>query len=150
MQAAQMIAADNGQHGIEPIHLLASLLAQDDGIVLTLLEKLHVGIGALQSDTMRVLDSLPRSANVETPMPGQIFLTPPLAHVVNTAAKKATQFSDEYISTEHLFLALLDDKMTGVMLDKHEVAESAVLDALKELRGNQHVDSAEPEAKYQA
>ena len=73
MQAAQMIAADNGQHGIEPIHLLASLLAQDDGMVLTLLEKLKVGITALQGDVMRVLDSLPRSLSVETPLPGQIF-----------------------------------------------------------------------------
>lgn len=150
MQAAQMIAADNGQHGIEPIHLLASLLAQDDGIVLTLLQKLHVGIGALQGDVMRVLDSLPRSMTVETPMPGQIFLTPPLAHVVNTAAKKAKHFGDEYISTEHLFLALIEDKMTGMMLNKHEISEEAVLGALKEVRGNQRVDSAEPESKYQA
>ena len=150
MQAAQMIAADNGQHGIEPIHLLASLLAQDDGMVLTLLEKLKVGITALQGDVMRVLDSLPRSLSVETPLPGQIFLTPPLAHVVNNAAKKAKVFSDEFISTEHLLLALLEDKMTGPMLTKHDVSEEAILLALKEVRGNNKVDSANPEAKYQA
>ncbi len=150
MQAAQMIAADNGQHGIEPIHLLAALLAQDDGIVITLLLKLGVPLTALQNDIMRVLDTIPRHASVEAPSPGQIFLTPPLAHVLQSAVKRAKQFGDEFISTEHLFLALLEEKMTGQMLRNHAVDEDAVLAALKEVRGNQRVDSAEPEAKYQA
>lgn len=150
MQAAQMIAADNGQHGIEPIHLFASLLAQDDGLVITLLLKLGVPLPTLQSDVMRVLDTIPRHASVETPTPGQIFLTPPLAHVLQNAVKTAKQFGDEFISTEHLLLALLEDKMTGQMLRNHAVDEASVLAALKEVRGSQKVDSAEPEAKYQA
>src|SRR5688572_26806899 len=89
MQAAQMIAADNGQHGIEPIHLLAALLAQDDGIVMTLLIKLGISIAGLQSDLVRMLDAIPRHASVESPAPGQIFLTPPLAHVLQSAVKIA-------------------------------------------------------------
>ena len=150
MQAAQMIAADNGQHGIEPIHLLASLLAQDDGIVLTLLKKLGIGIEPLQADVMRVLDSLPKSSTVEPPGLGQVFLTPPLAHVITNSAHVAKQFGDEYISTEHLFLALLDEKMTGHILITNNVNAASVFAALKEIRGSQRVDSANPEAKYQA
>ena len=69
---------------------------------------------------------------------------------MNNAAKKAKVFSDEFISTEHLLLALLEDKMTGPMLTKHDVSEEAILLALKEVRGNNKVDSANPEAKYQA
>ncbi|MBI1908100.1 AAA family ATPase [Candidatus Uhrbacteria bacterium] len=130
--------------------MLAALLAQDDGIVITLLLKLGVPLTALQNDIMRVLDTIPRHASVEAPSPGQIFLTPPLAHVLQSAVKRAKQFGDEFISTEHLFLALLEEKMTGQMLRNHAVDEDAVLAALKEVRGNQRVDSAEPEAKYQA
>lgn len=150
MQAAQMIASDNGQHGIEPIHLLASLMAQEDGIVYTILLRLSVNMPAMQHEVVRLLESLPRSASVETPAPGQIFLTPPLANVLTIAAKKAKQFGDEYISTEHLMLALLEDKMTGHIMISHGVTDEAVLEALKDVRGHQKVDSADPEAKYQA
>lgn len=150
MQAAQMIAADNGQHGIEPIHLLAALLAQEDGIVFTLLLKLGTNIHALQHEVVRLLDSLPRNASVESPAPGQIFLTPPLAHVLNNAAKIAKRFNDEYISTEHLALALLEDKMTGHLLLAQGVNEEAMLAALKDVRGTARVDSIDPESTYQA
>jgi ATP-dependent Clp protease ATP-binding subunit ClpB len=150
MQAAQMIAADNGQHGIEPIHLLASLLAQDDGMVMTLLQKLGSPIQAIQNDIVRMLETIPRHASVEQPIPGQIFLTPPLAHVLENAIALAKQFGDEYISTEHLLLALLTEKMTGQLLVNHGLTAEDIVKTLKELRGDNKITSQDPEKKTQA
>ena len=150
MQAAQMIAADNGQHGIEPIHLLAALLADDDGLVLTIMGKQGSPIHAIQTDVVRVLETIPRHASVEQPIPGQIFLTPPLAHVIENAIAVTKQFGDEYVSTEHLFLALLTEKMCGQLLHNHGVTVEDIMKTLKEIRGNSKIDSPDPEKKKQA
>lgn len=150
IQNAQSIATENGQQGVEPVHLLASLLSQEDSFVVTILKKLEVSLPALHGDVDRVLDSLPRHSRLDRGGMGQIILTPQLAHALQTASARAKQFGDEYISTEHLFLGLLTDRHIGDLLREHRVSEEAVLTALKELRGSARVDSPEPEAKYQA
>ncbi|MFA5946770.1 MAG: ATP-dependent chaperone ClpB [Patescibacteria group bacterium] len=150
IQEAQMIAHANGQQGVEPIHLLTSLVAQEEGFVVTVLKKMEVSIPALRSDIGRVLESLPKVQTVERAPGGQVMLTPPLAQALQVATQKAKSFGDEYISTEHLFLGLIGDRLLHELLSVHAIAEERVLGALKELRGGQKVDSAEPEAKFQA
>lgn len=150
IQNAQFVANENGQQGVEPIHLLAALVTQEDGFVVSVLKKLEVSLPALRGDIDRVLDNLPRMSAVDRGGVGQVMLTPPLANVLQVGLQRARSFGDEYISTEHLFLGLLSDKHVGELLGSHSITEEAVLEALKELRGSQRVDSPEPEAKYQA
>jgi len=150
IQNAQFLATENGQPGVQPVHLLAALVAQEDGFVPTILKKLEVSMPSLRGDIDRILDSLPRHARVERGGLGQIILTPQLASVLQQASSRAKHFGDEYISTEHLLLGLLADRPIGNLLSDHHVAEDAILNALKDLRGSQRVDSPEPEAKYQA
>lgn len=105
---------------------------------------------ALLSDIDRMCDSLPKHGNQDRGGVGQIILTPALANVLQASAKVSKQFGDEYISTEHLLLGLLVDRPIAAMLAEHNVTDDAILVALKDLRGSQRVDSAEPESKFQA
>ncbi len=150
IQSAQAFADENGQHGVEPIHLLAALARQEGGFVVTIFQKMATSLPALLGDIDRMCDSLPKHSKRERGGIGQIILTPPLAHVLEAAAKTAKQFGDEYISTEHLLLGLLVDRPIAAMLAEHQVTEAAILQALKDLRGSQRVDSQDPETKYQA
>ncbi len=150
IQHAQFIANENGQQGVEPIHLLASLVTQEEGLVGSILKKLEVSLPALRGDIDRIIDSLPKTGNVERGGIGQIMLTAALANVLQISLERARRFSDEYISTEHLFLGLLVDRAIASLLRVHGIEEAKVLTALKELRGNQRVDSPEPEAKFHA
>ncbi len=145
-----MIAHASGQQGVEPIHLLSALIAQEEGFVVTVLKKIEVSIPVLRADISRILESLPKQNTFERGPAGQVMLTPPLAQALQVASHKAKQFGDEYISTEHLFLGLLSDHLISELLAGHQITEEAVMNALKELRGSQKVDSPEPEAKYQA
>lgn len=145
-----MLANDNSQQGVDPIHLLAALTRQEDGIVVSVLKKMNVPLPALQADVDRILDSLPKMDGFETGGLGQVLLSQQLAKILQTAAKKSKEFGDSYISTEHLLLGLLQDKHVGPLLARHAITEDLVLAALKDVRGNQTVDSAEPESKFQA
>ena len=150
IQTAQMMANDNGQQGVEPIHLLTALIRQTDGIVNSLFKKMNVPLPALHSDVERILESLPKTRNFETGGLGQVLLTQQLAKVLQVASDKAKEFGDQYISTEHLLLGLLKDKNVGILLGRHGITEDGMLAALKDARGDQKVDSAEPESKFQA
>ncbi|MFH1315460.1 MAG: ATP-dependent chaperone ClpB [Candidatus Uhrbacteria bacterium] len=151
IQTAHNLATENGQQAIEPIHLLASLLSQDDGVVVAIFNKLNLDIATLRGEVDTILDTLPK----QQPFGGgggigQVFLSQPMARVFATANKIAKQFNDEYISTEHLFLGLLSDKNVKGLLERSGIVEAKVLEVLKKIRGNQKVDSPEPESKYQA
>ncbi len=150
IQRAQALANENGQQGVEPIHLLTALVSQEDSFVVSVLKKLEVSLPALRGDLDRILDSLPRQANLDRGGVGQVMLTPTLANALQVALQKARGFGDEYISTEHLFLGLLSDRLLSDVLKSHDIDEAAVVSALKDLRGSQKVDSPEPESKYQA
>lgn len=150
IQNAQAFSEENGQHGVEPIHLLAALARQEGGFVVTIFQKMATSLPALLGDIDRMCDSLPKQSQHERGGIGQVLLTPALAHVLESAARTAKQFGDEYISTEHLLLGLLVDRPIASMLAGHQVTEQSILQALKDLRGTQRVDSQDPEAKYQA
>ncbi len=150
IQQAQLIAHDHGQQGVEPLHLLAALIIQEDGFVRTLVKHLNVSLPAIRGDIDRLLSELPKHPTVGQVGPGQVMLTPALAGVLQLALNKARQFGDEYISTEHLFLGLINEPGLASLCADHQLKEDRVLEALKALRGNQRVNSPEPESKYQA
>ncbi len=150
IQNAHNLGIENGQQGVDPIHLLAVLVAQDDSVVPAVLTKINEDTASLRAKIDNILDSLPKTAEQMQGGLGQVFLSPDVVKVFEQAAKRATQFGDEYISTEHLFLGLLTNGPVGKLLGTHGVDEDAFMKALKDIRGNQKVDSPSPESRYQA
>jgi len=151
IHVAQMLANENGQQAVEPIHLLASLINQEDGIVVAVLEKIQIDLLDLRDDIEHILETMPKTFGMEqSGLTGQVLLSPSLAKCFQGALKRAKAFGDEFISTEHLFLGLLENKHIGNFLVGFQIDEAGILEALKHVRGNQRVDSADPEGKFQA
>ncbi len=131
------------QHAtIEPLHLLQALLAQTDGIVPSLLQKLEISSDNISKQIDSALNDLP-SASQNT----QPYLSSELNKVINQAESEAGKLNDEFISTEHLFLALLDQNQIQKLL---HISKKEVSQALEKVRGNQKVTDRDPEGKYQA
>lgn len=149
LQQAHSIALENGQQAMEPIHLLASLLDQEDGVVAAVVNKVVGNASELQDRVRRILDALPQMNELSGGI-GQLYLSPEMVSVLTQAGKKAKQFRDEFISTEHLLLGLMTNKAVGHLLSNFTLTEETVMRALKDIRGNQRVDSQEPESRYQA
>jgi ATP-dependent Clp protease ATP-binding subunit ClpB len=150
IQLAHQLAMSNGQQAIEPAHLLAALLEQEDGVVPAVLKKLQTDVASLKGQLDGILASLPKAATGGGGV-GQIFLSQEITRTFVNAERAAKAFKDEYISTEHLLLALADggDAVAGA-LNQSGVTVDATLKALKDVRGNVKVDSPEPEGSYQA
>jgi ATP-dependent Clp protease ATP-binding subunit ClpB len=147
IQKAQARAEEMGHQEVRPEHLLASFLAQDENIVNALLAKLGVPTAKIRADIDAALARLPKVGGG-----GETTLSAALRQILDAAGKEAERLKDEYISTEHLFLALLKDAKSEAsrILRANGVAEDAVLKALAAVRGSQRVTDPEPEGKYQA
>lgn len=149
IQRAHSIALENGQPALEPIHLLVSLLTQQDGIIPTIVDKITTQESNLRHELDHILETLPKSPAPQAGGIGQMYLSQQMAETLSNAHKKAKEFKDDFISTEHLLLALLTNKPVETLLAQYEITEESVMRALKDIRGAQRVDSAEPEARYQ-
>ena len=150
IQLAHQLAIANGQQAVEPIHLLAALLEQDGSVVPSVVKKLQVDLGSLKGDVDGVLARLPKISD-DAGGVGQIYLSQELGRTIANAERVARFFKDEYISTEHLLLAVCDGRDDSAeLLHRAGVSTDAILKALKDVRGTTKVDSAEPEQKYQA
>ncbi len=128
-------------------HLLSALIHQDESIIPPLLDRLGIRPKALRDIVSRQLDSLPRQEGA-----GQPYFSPDLKKLIQNAFGEAAAMKDQYISTEHLFLAMLADGKSSVaeLLTGQGVRREDVLTALKELRGVEQVVDEHPENKYQA
>ncbi len=147
-QKAHALASEYGGANITALHLLAALLTQEEGVVPAILKKIDANIDSLND---RVERALKRGPKVVGGGIGQAFLGQDLALVIDVAQKEAKRFGDEYISTEHLFLALLAVPSTvQEILEESGVEQEAVLAGLKDVRGGKRVTSTEPEQTYQA
>ncbi|MFY9345149.1 MAG: ATP-dependent chaperone ClpB [Planctomycetota bacterium] len=151
LQQAQAKAVEHGHQQVDCKHLLLALLEPADGLVRALLQRMEVAADALASAVQAELHKLPRVTGPGY-SPDRIFLTPELAQVLTAAEQQATKMRDEYVSVEHLFLSLLQQSKNGLreLFRKAGVDESRFLNALKEVRGNQRVQSNNPEATYEA
>jgi len=147
LQAAQEMGARSGQQQIEPLHLLWALVAQGDGVVPPLLSKLGVAPEALAKEVERQIERLPKVSGVS-----QQYLSQSLNDVISRAFDEAAHFKDEYVSTEHLLLAISSGKHdpAAEILAKAGCTHDAILQALTSVRGSHRVTSQNPEATYRA
>jgi len=160
---AQDLAREKGQQQIDALHLLFSLLSQEDSVVLNLLQRIGVDVENLKRRTKQVLERIPIIATPQTL--GQFYLTQDMAKVLDQARQEARKMNDEYISVEHLFLGLLSTETKA-----REILDRAVflqpgggattlefgkldyenfLKQLSLIRGGQRITDPEPETKYQ-
>jgi len=148
LEAARDLAATGGQAGIEPLHLLAALLADREGVIGPTLQRLGVNPAGLAADLEAELAKRPKvqGASVDRP------LTPALGQALEAAFRHADKFKDDFVSTEHLLLGILDAQGDAAqrVLAAHGVTSERVLQALQAIRGTQRVTDQNPEGKYQA
>ena len=150
LTAAQTIATGLGQTETDNEHLLVALLEQPEGLVPRLLQQLDVPVAALIGATQQDLARRPRVTGPGV-QPGQVQVSQRLSKLVDAADSEARRLKDEYVSVEHLLLALIDEGGTAAtLLVEHGVSRDAFLGALTEIRGNQRVTSATPEGSYEA
>ena len=149
LEAAQSEARNRSHQQLTGLHVLLALLQQADGVVRPILQRVGADVEALRTAVHSELDRLPR---VQGSGAAQIYMAPDLADALEEARKQATQFKDDYVSTEHLLLAFLarPDSPCGRILQQHGVNRDALLAALREVRGGQRVSDENPEDKYQA
>src|SRR5438094_1964920 len=147
LQAAQSLASDRGHQAIEPEHLLQALIAQKDGTVAPILGKLGVRPETLASQLEAAIEKLPQVRGGS----GQ-YMGEPLRATLERAERQATQMKDEYTSTEHVLMAMADERQgeVGRLLAANGVTVEAIRRALLDIRGSQRVTDQNPEEKYQA
>ena len=149
LQAAQQVALDYRHPALEPVHLLFGLLSQEDGVIPVIMKKLNVNTVGILEDIREAFERMPEARGNHGGV-GQISLSPDLGKVLQQADKFAKQFKDAYISTEHLFLALLELPHLSQELAKAGLSTDAFLKALKDVRGSTRIETPEPEASYQS
>ena len=145
-QRGQELAADAGNPQLEPLHLLAGLVQEPDGVVRPLLDRIGVNQERLQEIVSAELGHLPKTSGGAPPQPSQ-----ELAKVLEASQQEAEAMQDEFVSTEHLLLALAKSKgKAQEILKLNAVGEQEILDGLKSVRGSARVTDQSPEEKFQA
>src|SRR5277367_4243424 len=148
IQSAGTLAAESGNPEVQPLHILAALLEDKDGIIVPLLQKVGVPTEQLLAKVNQALGTLPKVSGSGA-QPG---ISAAAQKVIDKAFKEAQNFKDEYVSTEHLLLALTLEKNDPAQLALAAVGATheAILRGLTSVRGSQRVTDQNPEAKYQA
>ncbi len=145
LTTAQTLAEKSDHPEATPEHLLKALLDQEGGVVPSALGKLGVNAGALAADVEKSLSSLPRTQGTAT------HVSPKLDATLKQALREAEALKDQYVSTEHLLLALLDGRTPSAeALKRAGATRDVLLKVLKDIRGNQRVDDPNAEDRYQA
>jgi len=145
LTSAQTLAEKGDHPEVTPEHLLSALLSQEGGVVPAALAKLGANVGQLAKDVESSLASLPRTHGAAT------HVSPKLDGVLKQSLRDAESLKDQYVSTEHLLLALLEARTPAAeTLKRHGVSRDAVLKVLREIRGNQRVTDPNAEDRYQA
>jgi ATP-dependent Clp protease ATP-binding subunit ClpB len=160
---AQSIAQERNQQQVDALHLLLSLISQQDSVLQVILHKLSVDIELLKGKVRREIEKIPVVSSPK--VYGQLYLTQDMARVLERAKEEAIKMGDEFISVEHLFAALLDVETKAgqvlreisftslgkdtTTLEKGRLSYEAYLRALAEVRGGTRITDPEPETKYQ-
>jgi len=149
IQSAQALASQHNNQQIEPEHLLAAMLAEKGGIADAMLRKLGASPGEIAREISEAIARLPAVSGTGT---GEVYISPRSKAVLEQAFSEATKMKDEYVSIEHIFLAIAEEK-TGAaakILSRAGVTRDSILQVLKEIRGKQRITDPNPEDKYQA
>jgi ATP-dependent Clp protease ATP-binding subunit ClpB len=149
---AQTKALRFGHTEVDVEHLLMALLEQSDGLIPRLLERAGVDVSALDAAVEQQLEGRPRVSGPGA-APGEVFVSRTLGQVLDAAEREAERLKDEYVSVEHVLLAMIDSgsgSAAGRLLKEHGLTGERFLEALTEVRGAQRVTSATPESAYEA
>jgi len=148
IQRANDLASEHGNPELQPVHILAALLEDREGIVAPLLERVGLQVQSVQSQAMSAIERMPRVSGGAA----QASLSDAANQLLEGAFKEASNFKDEFVSTEHLLLAMTKQKRDAAqeILSKAGATYDNILRALTAVRGNQKVTDQNPEAKYQA
>ncbi|MBV6392352.1 MAG: ATP-dependent Clp protease ATP-binding subunit ClpC [Anaerolineales bacterium] len=150
-QRAAEIIQRYGHNQIDTEHILLALIEQPGGVIPQILEKLSVSAQALTERLDATLRASPK-ANIFGGGAGQIFITPRVKRIIDLANEEANRLKDEYISTEHIFLAILTERNTPAarILESAGLSRDRVYDSIQDLRGGQRVTDPQAETKYRA
>jgi ATP-dependent Clp protease ATP-binding subunit ClpC len=148
-QRAAEIIQRYGHNQIDTEHILMALIEQPGGVIPQILEKLNVSAAALTERLDSTLKASPK-ANIFGGGAGQIFITPRVKRIIDLANEEANRLKDEYISTEHIFLAILTERNTPAarILESAGLSRDRVYDAIQDLRGGQRVTDPQAETRY--
>ncbi|MEG1858448.1 MAG: Clp protease N-terminal domain-containing protein, partial [Pseudoflavonifractor sp.] len=151
VQSAQTIAGEYGNQQIEQPHLLLALLTAENGLVPQLLAKMGLTVPSVQAAVKSEVEKLPRVSGPGREQ-GKIYVAADVDKALNQAEKIAANMKDEYVSVEHLLLALIDtanDRLKP-LFKTYNITKEAALQALSTVRGSQRVTSDNPEDTYDA
>ncbi len=147
IQNAQSLAAGHGHQQIEPEHLLAAMLAEKEGVAGAILRKLGVSPETINLELTDLIGQQPKVSGGS-----DAYISSRSKAVLEKAFAEASQMKDEYVSIEHILLAVVDEKggRTARLLQRHGVSRESILKVLMDIRGNQRITDPNPEEKYQA
>ncbi len=147
---AQSIAIRHGNQQIDVEHLLLALLDQEGGLTTSILNKADVRADNLRTRIQQEIDKFPKVSGPAA-APGQVYVTNRLTSVVTKAEDEAKRLKDDYVSVEHVLLAIAEDNgPAGKMFKEFGVTRDRLMKALQDVRGNQRVTTQNPEATYEA
>jgi ATP-dependent Clp protease ATP-binding subunit ClpB len=147
LQQAQSLADKRNHQAIDVEHLLFALMGQKEGVALSLMQKLGVPVSSLLERLQQALDRMPQVTGAA----GQTYITPRLKRAIEGAESEAEALKDEYVSTEHLLLSMVQDTgEAGKILKELGASRDKILNALVSIRGAQRITDPNPEEKYQA
>ncbi len=149
IQAAQQLAQNNNNQEFGTAHLVKAILEQPEGVVVPVLQKMGVDPSMVLMETGKLLENIPQVSGSGA---GQAYLSNELRQIVDNSFKTANQMQDDFVSQEHLFLTIIQDRKSASakMLKQIGIDEKSFLTALTTIRGNQRVTDQYPEDKYQA
>ena len=138
-----------GQNQVDTEHILLALLEQPEGVVPQILERLNVDQESMRQRLDEILRSSPK-ASIYGGAVGQVFMTPRAKRVIDVSQEEANKLKDEYISTEHIFLAILSERQTAIarIMKDAGITRERVLEIIKEFRGGQRVTDPQAESRY--
>ena len=149
IQHAQSLASSHNNQQIEPEHLLLTMLDEPEGIARAMLNKLGVSAGDISRELSAVIDRLPKVSGGAV---GDAYISPRTKSVLDGAFAEAAKMKDQYVSIEHIFLGILDEKggqAVGILKAKG-ISRETILKVLMDIRGSQRITDPNPEEKYQA
>jgi len=146
LQSAHELAGRKNHPAIEPVHFIKGMLEDKQGVVVSILQKIGADMAALTADVDQALEKQPQLTGAS-----DIYLSKDSRQVLETAFKEADKMKDQYVSLEHLLLALTNakDAVAGILVGQG-ITRDAILSVLKDIRGNQSVTDQNPEERYQA
>lgn len=149
LSRAQQLAEQNGQQGLDVEHLFLALLQTPEGVAGAILSKLGVDPGRIEAEIERAIQRGPRVSGLGA---GQIYITPRLKQILDNAVIESSRLTDEYVSAEHILIAVTDDKQgpAGQILREAGVTKENIFKVLVDIRGSQRITDPNPEEKYQA